>query len=38
LRAIEFGYKIKVVITEYDSPEVDHPEDITRIEGKTQQS
>ena len=33
LRAIECGYKIKVVITEYDSPEVDHPEDITRIEG-----
>ena len=38
LRAIEFGYKIKVVITEFDSPEVDHPEDITRIEGQTQQS
>ena len=34
LRAIEYGYKIKVVITEYDSPEVDHPEDISRI-GKT---
>ncbi|MFZ0484479.1 MAG: 3-deoxy-manno-octulosonate cytidylyltransferase [Desulfobacterales bacterium] len=32
LRAIEYGYKIKVVITEYDSPEVDHPEDIPRIE------
>jgi 3-deoxy-manno-octulosonate cytidylyltransferase (CMP-KDO synthetase) len=28
LRAIEYGYKIRVIITEYDSPEVDHPEDI----------
>ena len=33
LRAIEYGYQIKVVITEYDSPEVDLPEDIPRIEG-----
>ncbi len=32
LRALEFGLKIKVVVTEYDSPEVDLPEDITRIE------
>ncbi len=32
LRALEYGYKIKVVITEYDSPEVDIPEDIVRIE------
>jgi len=32
LRAIEHGYKIRVVITEYDSPEVDLPEDIHRIE------
>jgi 3-deoxy-manno-octulosonate cytidylyltransferase (CMP-KDO synthetase) len=32
LRAIEYGYPIKVVITEYDSPEVDLPEDIPRIE------
>jgi len=32
LRAIEYGYQIKVVITEYDSPEVDLPEDISRIE------
>ena len=30
LRALEYGYQIKVVITEYDSPEVDYPEDITR--------
>ena len=28
LRAVEYGYQIRVVITEYDSPEVDHPEDI----------
>jgi 3-deoxy-manno-octulosonate cytidylyltransferase (CMP-KDO synthetase) len=34
LRAIEYGYKIKVVITEYDSPEVDYPEDIPGV-GKT---
>jgi 3-deoxy-manno-octulosonate cytidylyltransferase (CMP-KDO synthetase) len=32
LRAIEYGHKILVVITEYDSPEVDLPEDIARIE------
>jgi len=32
LRAIEHGYKIRVVTTEYDSPEVDHPDDIFRIE------
>jgi 3-deoxy-manno-octulosonate cytidylyltransferase (CMP-KDO synthetase) len=32
LRALEYGYKIKVVITEYDSPEVDLPSDIARIE------
>lgn len=32
LRALEFGYKIKTVITEHDSPEVDLPEDIVRIE------
>ncbi|MFH2061260.1 MAG: 3-deoxy-manno-octulosonate cytidylyltransferase [Pseudomonadota bacterium] len=34
LRVLEFGYKIKVVITEYDSPEIDLPEDIQRIETK----
>ncbi len=38
LRAIEYGYQIKVVITEYDSPEVDLLEDITRIEGLIEQS
>jgi 3-deoxy-manno-octulosonate cytidylyltransferase (CMP-KDO synthetase) len=32
LRAIEYGYQIKVVITEHDSPEVDLPDDISRIE------
>lgn len=34
LRVLEFGYKIKVVITEHDSPEIDLPEDIIRIEKK----
>lgn len=37
LRAIEYGYQIKVVITEYDSPEVDLPEDILRVESLIQQ-
>ncbi|MBR9982045.1 MAG: 3-deoxy-manno-octulosonate cytidylyltransferase [Desulfatitalea sp.] len=32
LRALEFGHPIKVVITAHDSPEVDLPEDIRRIE------
>lgn len=32
LRALEFGHKIKVVITPYDSPSVDLPEDIGHIE------
>ncbi len=32
LRVLENGYKIKIVITEHDSPEVDLPEDIDRIE------
>ncbi|MFZ5572784.1 MAG: 3-deoxy-manno-octulosonate cytidylyltransferase [Thermodesulfobacteriota bacterium] len=32
LRVLEHGHRIKVVITEYDSPEVDLPEDIPRIE------
>jgi len=32
LRALEHGHRIKVVVTEYDSPEVDLPEDIPRIE------
>lgn len=32
LRVLEFGHRIKVMITGYDSPEVDLPEDIHRIE------
>ena len=32
LRVLEFGFRIKVVITQYDSPEIDLPEDIKRIE------
>ncbi len=37
LRVLEFGYRIKVVITEYDSPEIDLPEDIERIEKRLSQ-
>ncbi len=32
LRALEYGHPIRVVVTPYDSPEVDLPEDIVRIE------
>ena len=32
LRVLEHGHRIRVVVTEYDSPEVDVPEDINRIE------
>jgi 3-deoxy-manno-octulosonate cytidylyltransferase (CMP-KDO synthetase) len=32
LRALEFGHRIKVVVTPFDSPEVDLPDDIPRIE------
>lgn len=32
LRALEFGYPIQVALTSFDSPEVDLPEDIRRIE------
>lgn len=32
LRALEFGYKIKVILTEHDSIEVDTPEDLQRVE------
>ncbi|MEJ2657479.1 MAG: 3-deoxy-manno-octulosonate cytidylyltransferase [Desulfobacterales bacterium] len=32
LRAIEYGHKIRVVITEFDSPEVDLPDDIPMTE------
>ena len=34
LRILEFGYPIRVVITAFDSPEIDLPEDIERIETK----
>jgi 3-deoxy-manno-octulosonate cytidylyltransferase (CMP-KDO synthetase) len=34
LRAMEHGHRIRVVVTPYDSPEVDLPEDIQRIEDK----
>ena len=34
LRAMEHGYRIRVVVTPYDSPEVDLPVDIQRIEDK----
>jgi 3-deoxy-manno-octulosonate cytidylyltransferase (CMP-KDO synthetase) len=32
LRALEFGHRIKIVVSLHDSPEVDLPEDIQRIE------
>ena len=32
LRALEYGYRIRVVITEMDSPEVDRPADIAKVE------
>ncbi|MCK5341599.1 MAG: 3-deoxy-manno-octulosonate cytidylyltransferase [Desulfobulbaceae bacterium] len=32
LRALEYGYKIKVVLTEHDSIEVDTPRDAERVE------
>jgi len=32
LRVLEHGHKIMTVVTEYDSPEVDIPDDIARIE------
>lgn len=34
LRILEHGYAIRVVVTPYDSPEIDLPEDIRRIEDK----
>jgi 3-deoxy-manno-octulosonate cytidylyltransferase (CMP-KDO synthetase) len=38
LRVLEAGHKIKVVVTEHDSPEIDLPEDIRRIEAKLERS
>ncbi len=32
LRAMEYGYRIKVVETPYDSPEVDRPEHVHKVE------
>ena len=32
LRALEYGYKIRVTLTEHDSIEVDIPEDLLRVE------
>lgn len=32
LRALEYGHQIKIVVTAHDSPEVDLPEDIGRVE------
>lgn len=32
LRALEFNHRVRVVVTAYDSPEVDLPSDIVRIE------
>jgi 3-deoxy-manno-octulosonate cytidylyltransferase (CMP-KDO synthetase) len=32
LRALEYGYRIKVILTEHDSIEVDTPEDLLRVE------
>jgi 3-deoxy-manno-octulosonate cytidylyltransferase (CMP-KDO synthetase) len=34
LRALENGFKIKVVDTDYDSAEVDVPEDIAKVEAE----
>lgn len=36
LRVLEYGYRIKVVITEHDAPSVDCPEDLLVIEKKIQ--
>lgn len=37
LRVLEYGYRIRVVVTDHDSPEVDLPEDISRIESHLKQ-
>jgi len=34
LRALEYGHRIRVVVTDHDSPEVDIPDDIERISTK----
>ena len=35
LRALEYGYRIRVVVTDHDSPEVDIPEDINKIQNQS---
>lgn len=37
LRVMEYGYPIRVVVTGFDSPEVDLPEDVRRIEAGIRQ-
>jgi 3-deoxy-manno-octulosonate cytidylyltransferase (CMP-KDO synthetase) len=37
LRALEYGHRIHVVVTPFDSPEVDLPDDIVRIEAMLRQ-
>ncbi|MDO5675659.1 MAG: 3-deoxy-manno-octulosonate cytidylyltransferase [bacterium] len=38
LRALEYGYTIRVVLTSYDSVEVDTPADIRKVEGMLAQA
>lgn len=38
LRALEYGYRIKVVVTEHDSVEVDTREELLRVEALLEQS
>jgi 3-deoxy-manno-octulosonate cytidylyltransferase (CMP-KDO synthetase) len=38
LRALEYGFRIKVVETPFDSIEVDRPEDIEKVEKLMAQS
>lgn len=38
LRALEYGHKIRVAVTEHDSIEVDRPEDILKVEKMLEQS
>ncbi len=38
LRALEHGHKVRCVVTGYDSPEVDRPEDALRVEALLRQA
>ncbi|MCI5148911.1 MAG: 3-deoxy-manno-octulosonate cytidylyltransferase, partial [Candidatus Electrothrix sp. MAN1_4] len=38
LRALEYGYRVRVVLTGYDSIEVDTPKDAQRVEEMIQNS